>query len=823
MARVGTTRTNVRKGNPVTETLDRTSLHGKLSGKDSTGKGRVVLPHSHPDLPRASSRINELLYNQAPHTTAGPEQHPCTDNRHFKCKASCCSSCQYCTRAITKERFKSRASKLSLQRIQIKICEKCFWCHSIVLCPSCYKCTKCCPQSSCRGQTSELLENLAGPRYRSKSGSNPQRGLHPPISDPTETSKISNRHKLLWQSPEEQLPAGGITSAYRQKCSRVSKKPVISELFQQIVSSPQTQQSVETDLGSEQPEFLPQVGEIQNGDPGNHQDIPPTGRVDHLHRLQGCILPHPNTGTVQEISEISCPRPNLPVQSPTIRAFDSTTGVYCNSKGGQTDGHTQGYKDPPVPRRLVGESRILPSLSPTHTRTSTVMPEVRLDSKLGKVRTGAQTNLQFHRLPIRPEGRLGPAHTGPVADPPRENLGDPVSTDLSGPAVYVPDWSANSHRKASFPRPASHETHTVASQKQLESAGSTGKGHSGTQIPPRPFGMVVGRKQYTARSTTAPIKTRTANLYRRVQGRVGCSSWRTYHKRFLVGTREQTPHKLSGVKGSLSSSQGVPACLYGQNCPGGHGQYNSGSLHQQGGGHAVRPTLCPSMENLDLVYHHQITLKARHIPGHLNVIDKLSRLGQTIQTEWSLLPEVFQQICNQWHRPQIDLFATRFNHKLPQFLSPVPDSLAVAVDALTLPWEDLDAYAFPPTAILGKVVAKLLDSPCKRIIMIALGWPNMPWFWDLVTMSSQVPLSLPNLPNLLTQPFNHIPLRNLTNLNLHAWLLEPQKSKNRASLRQWQQGLKLLKEDLPDQSMRQSGPFLQSGASLIRWTSGHHL
>ena len=217
----------------------------------------------------------------------------------------------------------------------------------------------------------------------------------------------------------------------------------------------------------------------------------------------------------------------------------------------------------------------------------------------------------------------------------------------------------------------------------------------------------------------------------------------------------------------------------------------------------------------------QVTLKARHIPGRLNVIaDKLPRLGQTIQTEWSLLPEVFQQICNQWHLPQIDLFAMRFNHKLPQFVSPVPDSLAVAVDALTLPWEDLDAYAFPPTAILGKVVEKLLGSPCKRIIMIAPGWPNMPCFWDLVTMSSQAPLSL---PNLLTQPFNQIPHRNLTNLNLHSWLLEPQKSRNRASLRQWQQELRLLKEDLPDQSMRQSGPFLPSGASLIRWTSGHHL
>ena len=59
----------------------------------------------------------------------------------------------------------------------------------------------------------------------------------------------------------------------------------------------------------------------------------------------------------------------------------------------------------------------------------------------------------------------------------------------------------------------------------------------------------------------------------------------------------------------------------------------------------------------------QVTLKARHIPGRLNVVaDKLSRLGQTIQMEWSLLPEVFQSLCSRWHRPQIDLFATRFNN-----------------------------------------------------------------------------------------------------------------------------------------------------------------
>ena len=97
----------------------------------------------------------------------------------------------------------------------------------------------------------------------------------------------------------------------------------------------------------------------------------------------------------------------------------------------------------------------------------------------------------------------------------------------------------------------------------------------------------------------------------------------------------------------------------------------------------------------------------------------------------------------------------------------------------------------------------LQDSPYKRIILIATGWPIMPWFWDPVAMSSQIPLSLPNLPNLLTKPFNQIPHRNLTNRNLDARLLEPQHSRSRASLRRWQQEWRLLKRDQPDQSMRQ--------------------
>ena len=99
----------------------------------------------------------------------------------------------------------------------------------------------------------------------------------------------------------------------------------------------------------------------------------------------------------------------------------------------------------------------------------------------------------------------------------------------------------------------------------------------------------------------------------------------------------------------------------------------------------------------------QIVLKARHIPGRLNVIaDKLSRQRQVIQTEWSLHQETFDLLCQTWHYPRVDMFATRYNCKLVQFVSPIPDPKAWSVDALTLSWEDLDMYLFPPSVSDGE-------------------------------------------------------------------------------------------------------------------------
>ena len=241
-----------------------------------------------------------------------------------------------------------------------------------------------------------------------------------------------------------------------------------------------------------------------------------------------------------------------------------------------------------------------------------------------------------------------------------------------------------------------YETHTVALEEQLEGTRITRKGDTSTQVAPPPLKVVAGGKQCATRSTITPTKTCSADIYRCIKRRVGHSIKRVHCKGNLVLSRKQVVYKPLGTKGGLSGSKRVPRPLFNNIVlvPQTTQQWLPISTRKGG---MKSGSLCARLWRI-LIAH------------------KLSRLGQTIQTEWSLHPEMFQAICSRWHQPHVDLFATRFNNKLPQFVSLVPDPQAWAVDALSLSWEDLDPYAFPPVAILGKVVEKLQDYPCNRII-----------------------------------------------------------------------------------------------------------
>ena len=571
----------------------RTSLLGSKS-KTSSKLGEVVAkpPHSPRSRLRGPSLIND---NYCVNSVTSQMNSVCVtgqgdldpvpvaaENSKVTLNVDChVCKCSYCHRVATKERRKSQCMSVVHRN---KICERCFLCRSLAFCKSCHQCPTCCFRSSCRGEVKPLLGEMGNPGFKSKSGKHTEGGLHASLPVQTPLDKVTNCNKQLPQSNQTVLPFGVTVSADKQKCSRTGGESKLTGVLQPAIFGTQTQQPVETDLRPEHLEHLFKHRVVQDGDPRDNKNLP-TGRgVGHINRFQRRILPHTNSQSVQEVHAFSPPRSVLPVQSPSLWPVHNPHGVHSGGQRGQTHGTSEGYKDPPVPRRLAGESLYPRHLSPAYSNPSHTVPGTRVAGEQGKVRTGPTAGLQLCRLPVRPEGGKGQTNRGTLADLDRQDQINTVGSDMPGPKIHVRHRSTHSNRKTSPLRATTHETHTVALEKQLEGPRITRKGDPCSQIPPPSSKVVAGGRQCATRSTITPSRTCSANIYRRIKRRVGHSLRRAHCKGNLVPTREQVAHKPLGAESSISSSKGVLNPRPQQDSVDSYRQHNSGCLYQQRGG-----------------------------------------------------------------------------------------------------------------------------------------------------------------------------------------------------------------------------------------------
>ena len=86
--------------------------------------------------------------------------------------------------------------------------------------------------------------------------------------------------------------------------------------------------------------------------------------------------------------------------------------------------------------------------------------------------------------------------------------------------------------------------------------------------------------------------------------------------------------------------------------------------------------------------------------------------------------------------PNLDLFATRFNHKLPLYVSPVLDNQVFAIDAFSMNWNH--------GILIPSVLNKIRPSQC-RIVLIAPLWPQRTWFAEVLQLLVSAPVRQPLL------------------------------------------------------------------------------
>ena len=220
-------------------------------------------------------------------------------------------------------------------------------------------------------------------------------------------------------------------------------------------------------------------------------------------------------------------------------------------------------------------------------------------------------------------------------------------------------------------------------------------------------------------------------------------------------------------------------------------------LSHQGGTHSI-PLNGEAQRILRWAEEKSIFIQTQFISGIRNVVaDSLSRRNQVLSTEWTLHSDVCHSLWKIWGSPMIDPFATSQNFRLPNFVSPFPDPLAIATDAFLFSWDHKDLYAFPPFPMIRKVLNKLCQAQGTSLILIAPFWPRKEWFPDLIQVTVDAPRLLPTRRDLLRQPHFHRFHNGLHTLQLTAWKLSSDSCVIKDIPEEWRDSWRRLEGVLP--------------------------
>ena len=257
----------------------------------------------------------------------------------------------------------------------------------------------------------------------------------------------------------------------------------------------------------------------------------------------------------------------------------------------------------------------------------------------------------------------------------------------------------------------SHQALSVSSQGTLEISSVAGQPPSLDRnhfCAPR---LVAKSHKRVERCRASSQRPQHPFLYRCLKRRLGHSLRTNLYKGSVVRQGKKATHKCSRVEGGLSGPLKLQGPVLEPNCVSCNGQLNSGSLHKQTRRNSLSRDVCCPVEDHDMVpslpdnIESQTHRRVSKCDGRPSVQVVPSAVNGMVTAS-----TVFHQICQKRFTPHVDLFATHLNRKLPLYVSPVPD--AWDMNALNINCTGLTAYAYPPMALLHRVMKKIRQCHC---------------------------------------------------------------------------------------------------------------
>ena len=529
-------------------------------------------------------------------------------------------------------------------------------------------------------------------------------------------------------------------------------------------------------------EHLHSTDTVQDGDCSLRLERCPRERSPRLPGLEGRVLSGARPSKFQKVSALCVTGDSVPVQGSLLRTVHCPPSLHESVRSCVSVGALSRDSASPLLGRLAG-SGLLGDQSPSaRPRPALVVSRSGDRGQQGEVGSHALTFCELSRDDDRHSGGQGfslESESGEVPSP-----GGQLCKDELPPCSAVGGAPRTSliAREAGSPRSSSVALHAVTTEDVLVSRGRSSRSPSRVDSGDSRGPVLVDRGVPSSPGgSVRDSSSGSSSVHGRLLCGLGRSPARPKGVREVVGGGANVAHQSSRDEGSLARTAIFSEDSQKPSSDGNVRQLDGSSVCQQARRNAfsfhVRADKSPSQMDRGhrCPFGSEIPARTEQRPsgslkpsgsGHCYGVDSPPSGGEGT-------PEL-------WGSPSIDLFTSRLNAQLPVYCSLVPDDQATLEDAFRHPWDNLDVYAFPPFALLGKVLSRVLQSRNCSMTLVAPLWADRDWFADLLLLLTHQPLALPLWDDVVHQPHNDLLHPGVPALKLQAWRLSSNSSDSRA-------------------------------------------
>ena len=412
---------------------------------------------------------------------------------------------------------------------------------------------------------------------------------------------------------------------------------------------------------------------VQNGNSRVHQDLPDSRGVGIVDRSVGRLPAHPHPPKLKEIPKVLLQGSGVPVHLPPVRAGHSPPGLYNDHKGSETNGPLKRTQNSPIPGRLADQVPVSGGSPSEHSGSGRPNSVLGVDNKSGKIRTETYSGVFVCGLRIPPRFSPCKTHSREMAQTSGFDPTTQVKTCFDCKMFDVSNWVASLNGENGPGGTPSHEALSVSPQGALEISSVAGQPPSLDRShcsPPR----LVQNPSNVMKGADLHPKDHSIQLFTDASNEGWGAHLDQNSTKGLWSDREKRLHinvlELKAV--SLALRDFKDQCQNQTVLVATDNSTVVAYINKQGGTHSAE--MCALLwKIMTWCHHYHITLKARHIPGCLNVMaDLLSRSNQVQSTEWSLHPQVFKQICQKWFHTSCRLICHSHEPQTPSICVSYP-------------------------------------------------------------------------------------------------------------------------------------------------------